>query len=262
MALKKNNGVIERKVFLVNEETTPFAITEAFRKAIANIGFAIPKKEDGIGKVFCVTSSLAGEGKTTLAVNMAITAAKSGAKTILIDCDMRNPSVRKYFPKCNTRGIVDYLSGKNKLEDVICKNIEENLDLVVARQSPPNPIVLINSETFDNMILELSKQYEYVIVDTPPVGLVSDASIIGKKLDGVVVVTRHEYSNHKVLKKVLEQLKFAQCNILGFILNDFAFSLGGYYGGKYGKKGYYGYKYGYGNSSHKDSESSTTDKSN
>jgi capsular exopolysaccharide synthesis family protein len=179
---------------------------------------------------------------------MAITAAKSGAKTILIDCDMRNPSVKKYFPKCETKGIVNYLSGKNTLDEVICKNIEENLDIIVARQSPPNPIVLINSEIFDNMIAELVKRYEYVIIDTPPLGLVSDVSMIGKKLDGVVVVTRHEYSNHKVLKRVLEQLKFAQCNILGFVLNDFAFSYSGYYGGKYGKKGYYGYKYGYGNS--------------
>lgn len=243
MLKKKKNNEIERIIHIVDEKNSPFVLTESFRKIVTNIGFAIPHKKEGKGKVFCVTSPVAGEGKTTVSVNLALTCARSGAKTVLVDCDLRKPSVNRYFPKCDKRGVVAYLSGQVELENTISKEVEPGLDIIVTRQSPPNPMTLLNSEGFDKMIDELSSKYEFVIIDTPPLGLVSDSSIIGKKADGVVIVTRQMYSNHRVIKDIVSQLEFAKCNILGFILNDFSISRNGYYGGKYGRYGKYG-KYG------------------
>lgn len=243
---KSENTQSVRKIHLIDEKKSPFIITESFRKIVTNIGFAIPKKNDGKGKVFCITSPIAGEGKTTISVNIALTCAKTGAKTVLIDCDLRKPTVLRYFPKCDKRGVASYLSGQETNLDNVIYHSEYGLDVLVTHQTPPNPLALINSEIFDNLIDKLASEYEYVIIDTPPLGIVSDASIIEKRTDGIVILTRQMYSNHRVIKDVISQLEFAQCHILGFILNDFDV-LSARYGGRYaryGKYGKYGYRYG------------------
>lgn len=240
---EKNNQSL-RKVHLIDEKESPFIITESFRKIVTNIGFAIPKKDNGKGKVFCVTSPIAGEGKTTISVNIALTCARTGAKTVLVDCDLRKPTVLRYFPECDKHGLAAYLSGQETNLDNVIFHSESGVDVLVTRQTPPNPLALLNSEVFDRLIDKLASEYEYVIIDTPPLGVVSDASIIEKRTDGIVIVTRQMYSNHRVIKDVIGQLDFAQSHVLGFILNDFAVSHGGY-GGKYGRYGKYGSKYGY-----------------
>lgn len=254
--MKKKQKINEtaRRIHLVGDDT-PFVVTESFRKIVTNIGFAIPKKEDGVGKIFCVTSAVSGEGKTTVSVNIALTLAKSGAKTILVDCDLRKPSVKRYFPKSGKKGIVAFLSGQTGLDDIIAHDEKTGLDIIATYQSPPNPMSLFNCDEFDKLIESLKYNYEYIVIDTPPVGLVSDASIIGTKTDGVVIVTRSMYSNHRSIKDIIGQFKFSKCNILGFVLNDFALARSGSYGYRYG----YGYKYGYGYGeiSHKDKAEKT-----
>lgn len=240
----KKKKETERKIHIVDEKKSPFVVTESFRKLATNIGFAIPKKEDGKGKIFCVTSSVSGEGKTTVAVNLALTFARSGARTAIVDCDLRNPSVRLYFSKCRKRGVASYLAGECSLNDIIEEDVEENLSVLIARQSPPNPLALINSGWFGKMLDELSARYEVVVIDTPPLGIVPDSSLIGKQTDGVIIVTRQMYSNHKNIQVIVDQLDFAQCNVLGFILNGYSLSQSEGYG-RYGKYGKYG-KYGYG----------------
>lgn len=252
MAKKNNDLASERKIHIINDKTSPFVVTESFRKITTNIGFAIPKKEDGSGKIFCVTSAIAGEGKTTISVNLALSCAKSGAKTVLLDCDFRKPSVKRYFPSDNKKGVEAYLSGQTNFENIVYKDPSSWLDVIATMHCPPNPISLLNSSGYDSLLEWLKQNYDYVIIDTPPLALVSDASIIGKKTDGVIIVTRQMYSNHKVLKDVVNQLEFAKCNILGFILNDFAVSSKSYYGGRYGKYGTYG-KYSYKQAEKKDS---------
>lgn len=231
-----------RTVHIVDDNKSPFAITESFRKIVTNINFTIPKKQDGRGRIFCVTSTVAKEGKTTVAVNLAVTCARMGAKTVIVDCDFRKPSVKRYFQNCSNKGLVPYLSGQDGLDDVTAKEVEPNLDVIATLQLPPNPLILINSGVFDDLLEELSKRYEYVIIDTPPLGLVSDSSVIGKKVDGALLVTRQAYSNHKIIKNVIGALEFAQVRILGFVLNDFSLSSVGYRYGKYGKYGNYGDK--------------------
>lgn len=239
---KKKNSADpeEKKIFVVNEKETAFAVTEAFRHLMTNVGFAIPKKEYGTGKVICVTSSVANEGKSTVSVNLALAFAHSGAKTILVDCDMRKPSVRNYFDIKTEKGIINYLSGEVALEEVIKKDENSGLDLLFCRQSAPNPVFLLNADTFSEMIGMLEKEYEYVIIDTPPVNIVADAIVIGKQCDGVVCVTRRSYSNHKEIKSALEQLEFAGCRFLGFVLNDVPVAKTAYYSKKHGYA--YGYK--------------------
>lgn len=241
---KKKGGTLPRSIYKVDEKESPFIITEAFRNLMTNVGFAIPKKEEGKGKVVCVSSSIASEGKTTVSVNLALTCAGSGAKTVLVDCDLRKPHVRAYFDIGEKEGIISYLSGQATLEEVTVKDVVPGLDVIAGKQSAPNPIVLLNDESFGKMIEKLESEYDYVIVDTSPVGIVSDATIIGQKTDGVILVTRQMYSNHRALREVLRQFDFAGCRVLGFVLNDFSVSRGKYYGSKYGYK--YGYsKYGY-----------------
>jgi capsular exopolysaccharide synthesis family protein len=231
---KKKSPV--RSVLLIDQEKTPFIIVEAFRNLMSNILFSVPKKDEGLGKTVCITSTVAGEGKTTVAVNLAVVCANAGKKTILIDCDLRKPRIKNFF-KADKPGIVSYLSGQSTLEKVIQKNVQPNLDVIIGRKSASNPIVLLNDGALKQLIDELEKEYDYIILDTPPVGVVTDVTLIGPKADGVVVVTRQMYSNHKVLKETLRQLEFAGCCILGFVLNAVSLT-------QYGSRTNYDYKYG------------------
>lgn len=246
MFQKQQDKTIKRRDFILDEKKSNFTLIESFRGLMTNIGFSIPKKEDGKGKVVCISSAVSGEGKSTVAVNLAVTCAHSGARTVIVDCDTRKPRIKKFF-KLDSPGIVPYLSGEETLENVIAQNVMPNLDVIICRHPAPNPITLLTAPSFDEMLERLVWNYDYVIIDTPPVGLVSDAVIIAQKTDGVVLVTRQMYSNHRVLKEVVQSLEFANCRILGFVLNDFCFTGKSYYSGRYR----YNYKYKYGYSDYK-----------
>lgn len=237
MFMQRKSNEPTRRVFML-DENSPFFITESFRNLMTNISFAVPKKEERKAKTFCVSSSLQGEGKTTVAVNLALTCARTHAKTVLVDCDMRKPRVKDFF-KTNKRGIVAYLSGQVNLEDIIVKDVEKNLDVVACLQTAPNPLTLINTEAFEAFLKMLENQYDYVIIDTPPVNIVADVSLIVPKTDGVVLVVRQMYSNHKTLKDAVGKFNFSGGRILGFVLNDYEVSKSKRYGGKYD------YAYGY-----------------
>lgn len=234
---KELNKEVRPEHYVIDPEKTPFYVTEAFRNLLANVGFAIPKKDDAKGKVICVSSSVPQEGKSTISVNLALTCAMAGYKTALVDCDMRKPSIRKLLGLHHKECVMAYLSGQCAFDDVIVKNYAENLDILPCSRPAPNPVVLLNNDAFGALIDRLAGEYDYVIIDTPPVSMVSDAVIIGQKTDGVLLVTRQKISDHRVLNKVINQLKFAGCHILGFVWNGFAVN---------SVKSYkYGYKYGY-----------------
>lgn len=228
----------ERTVYIVNEKESPFMVTEAFRQLMTNVNFAIPKKEDGTGKVVCITSSEQCEGKSTVSVNLALTIARSGVKTVLLDCDMRKPRVNQFFKTKNSKGIVAYLSGEAELQDVLIRDEESGLYVLPCTDEAPNPIFLLNNPIFSALIQKLAQEFEYVIVDTPPVGIVADATLVGKLCDGVVCVVKQMQSDHKVIGDTLNQLEFAGCRFLGFVLNGFIVTHKSYYSKKYGKSGY------------------------
>ena len=229
----KESENLDQKVYVIDEKNSPFMVTEAFRQLMTNVSFVIPKKEDGTGKVVCITSSMPTEGKSTISVNLALTIARSGVKTVLLDCDLRKPNVKRFFniKEKDSKGIVSYLSGQAELKEVLVKDEASGLDILPCIDVAPNPIFLLNHAMFAELVKRLAAEYDYVIVDTPPIGIVSDATIIGKECDGVVCVVRQMHSDHKVIKETLKQLEFAGCRFLGFVMNGFTASRKYYYSG-------------------------------
>ncbi len=237
---KKNAKTADKHIRL--SENPPFALIEAFRNLATNLGFAVPA-QPGRGRIVCISSAAAHEGKTTVSVNTASSFAGAGSRTVLLDCDMRKPTVRKYFKKiAPQKGITEYLSGQSELEESIFRGAAENLDVMFCIKPAPNPQALIMTEKFQKLLAKLATEYEYVIVDTPPVGIVSDALQIAEHSDGIILVARQMSSTYSALRKVVSNIDFANINFLGFVLNDFSLknSGKGYY-----KKYSYSYKYGY-----------------
>ncbi len=247
MAIKKRKATPVNENFLV-DENSPFLVTEAFRQMMSNISFAVPKKAEGEGKIICISSALAHEGKTTISANIALTFANAGFKTILIDCDMRKPRVRKIFRLEKRKGLVDYLSGQCGFDEILQKGVRPNLDIVATYKTAPNPNALFNSEEFSKLFADLAKEYEYVIVDTPPITVVSDGVVVATKSDGIILVTRPYFSDHKSIQSAINSIAFAEAEFLGFVVNDLAFESGK-------KKGYYNKYYRYEYKENKPTES-------
>lgn len=205
-----------RKPLLLNE-MSPFAIKEAYKAVRANINFSIGAKTGC--KIFLITSSVAAEGKTTTAVNLAIAFGQTGAKVLLIDADMRKSSIHRYLGIKNTLGLSNVLSGYTQLNEII-KKTPHGFDCMTAGPTPPNPAELLLAQPCDDLLNTLAQYYDYIIIDTPPVAVVSDCLALVEKVDGVVLTIREYYTIHEQLEKSISALKFADAKILGFILND------------------------------------------
>lgn len=194
-----------------------FFTVEAYKIARTNIALSVIKT--GCKKI-AFTSSVAGEGKTTTSCNIAAAFSKHiNCKTLLIDCDLRKPTVAKFFNISNTPGLTNYLGGMCSLEEIIQTVPNTNLSVICSGIVPPNPSELLSSIEFNNLIDKLSEQYDYIIFDTPPVNIVIDAVPVISKVDGVVIVTYEEHSNYVELDKAIETLERCNVKILGFVLN-------------------------------------------
>lgn len=244
---KKSKFSSERpEEYVLDEKKTPFVIKEAYRNLMANVNFAIPQKEGGLGKVVTVTSCGPNEGKSTVSFNLALTSARMGYKTVLVDCDMRKPHSKYFFDSSGlTVGIESLLSGSATYEETIAPSGYDNFDVLPCMHHAPNPTLLLNDAAFSKMLEYLAKNYDMVILDTPPINVVTDATIIGSHTDGVALIARQLVSNHRFIKEALKQLDFAGCRFLGFIWYAFSLSKTNSYG--YNYKYNYNYKYGYSN---------------
>lgn len=220
MADKNRNNYKNEYRYLIEAEDCPFAITEGYKSLATNISFAIPQKENGMAKKIGIVSSISSEGKTTVSCNLAIAFAASGAKTLIIDCDLRKHDVLRYMKLKTKLGIMSYLSENYTVEDVILRNVLPNLDVLGCEKSAPNPAGLLSSNRFANLLKMLESNYDYIIIDMPPLGLVSDAMHVASKCDGCAVVVRSMSTTHKMLMQSISALEFGGCNILGFILKD------------------------------------------
>ena len=189
-------------------------------------------------KVIMFTSSTPNEGKSSVSFNLAVSLAESGKKVIFIDADLRKSVlVGRYKINKAIKGLTHYLSGMNKFDEVICTTNVENLYAVFSGIVPPNPSELLNNTSFDTLIRALRDIYDYVIIDTPPLGSVTDASIVAQKCDGAVLVVAADMVSYKFVQKSLDQLKLTQCKILGCVLNKVDLSGDSYYGKYYGNYG-------------------------
>ncbi len=201
-------------------------------------------------KVIALTSAQSGEGKSTTSVNLAISFARAGFRTLLIDADTRNSVMSGTF-KSNERyqGLTSFLSGNAELSDVICDTSIDNLMILPAGQVPPNPTSLIQNDNFKSMIETVRGLYDYVIIDTPPLGLVIDAAILAHHSDASLLVVKVGADKRRTVTKLKEQLEQSGSVFLGVILNKYDIHLDKY--GSYGSYGGYGSYGNYGKSEEK-----------
>ncbi len=214
------------------------SVAEAFRALRSNIHFLFDRSKLGETKTIVVTSSVGGEGKTFASINMATVFALSGKKTILVGLDLRKPKIFGDFELKNEVGVVNYLIGQKTKEEIIQKTQIENLDMISAGPIPPNPSELIMSSATDELIDYLKQKYDYIILDTPPIGLVADAFELIKYADVTLYIVRQNYTQKGMLKMINDKYIKKEVSNLSIVLNDFKIK---------SKFGYgYGYGYGYG----------------
>lgn len=190
-------------------------------------------------KTIVLTSVQPGEGKSTTSVNLAVSFARAGFKTLLIDADTRNSVMSGTF-KANGRikGLTAYLSGNSEFIETICETNVENLSIVPSGKVPPNPTSLLQNANFNKLIETVRSWYDYVIIDTPPIGLVIDAAIIAQKCDATILVTESGAIKRRFVLKAKEQMAQSGAQFLGVILNKVDHTTDGY--GSYGSYGQYG----------------------
>jgi capsular exopolysaccharide synthesis family protein len=217
-----------------------FTATEQYKLIRANLDFTI--HEDDKCPVIGVTSSMRGEGKSTTAVNLAYVCAEKGSKVLLIDADLRIPSVAKKLDIESTPGLADLLRVKDAKLFPFPTYLMDNWYILPSGDIPPNPSELLGSSRMESLLEKLREMFDYIIVDLPPVNIVSDAIAISDYLSGMIVVIREGHTEKKELERCFRQLKLADVKILGCILNE-ADSGGGSYN-KYRRYRYYrNYRY-------------------
>jgi capsular exopolysaccharide synthesis family protein len=224
------------------KKSTKGLFSEAIRSLWINLSFV---KSHSRAKIITFTSTISGEGKTFTIRHLATTIAKiTDKKVLLIDCDMRKPSLHKYFdlPQ-NTKGLSNCLAQHCSINEVIYNINGTNLDIMPGGTKAPNPTKLIFSDAFDDLISSVIKRYDYILIDTSPVGLVTDTIKIMRYSDISLFLIRMNFSNKEYLAHIQKIQKQYSLDI-GLVLNDLEFE----------KKSYYGYKYEYTDYYHKEGE--------
>ena len=206
---------------------------ESFINLRTNLQF-LPHAKDC--KVIALTSSISGEGKTTISANLAKILGDGNEKVIILDTDLRKSSVHREFNINNINGLSNYLSGHKSKEEIIQKTKSVNVDLITTGPLPPNPSQLLLGDKFTNLVEELKKDYDYIIIDTPPIGIVADALILMNYVDMTFVINRVNVTRKEFVKNVDRLAKEHAHNNIGMILN----------GGEIGSKNSYGYGTSYG----------------
>lgn len=202
--------------FPVNSQFSNYIIREALKTLRANLLFCSSGK-----KVILFSSCQAHEGKTTITVEVAHCFANAGKKVLVIDADLRKSTMmRRYCSESGTVGMSQYLSGQASLDEILYQTQNENLHFIFAGQCPPNPAELMGSTAFDNMLREQRENYDYIFIDTPPVGVVIDAAVCAPFCDGAVMIISLGEISGKFARMSKEQLERSGCKVLGVVLND------------------------------------------
>lgn len=256
---KKKKFASQQRVLVDNANISSdlkFRIEEAYKSIRANIMFSVVKKGC---KIIVVCSSLPNEGKTTTTVNLAASISQADQRVLLIDGDLRKPKIHQYFSVSSAPGLTDYLSdvasARHKMDifGIIHPTKYENLSVITSGTIPPNPAELLGSDFMRDFLNGISKDFDYIIIDTPPLNVVSDALPLIRESDGIVLVVRDNQTTHPELQKALSSLEFIDAKILGFVVNFVESKAGkgnGSYYDSYNYSGFgprrsYGY-YGYG----------------
>lgn len=212
-----------------------FTATEQYKLLRTNLAFTLPENEKC--PIIGVTSSMRGEGKSTTAINLSYVLAEKGSKVLLIDGDLRIPSIAKKLDIDGTLGLTDMLMGSVDSIEKFKFYLLDSWYVLPSGDIPPNPSELLGSRRMEALLSELRKFFDYIVIDLPPVNLVSDALSIANLISGMIVVIRQDYTDKMELESCMRSLKLSNVNVLGCVLNG-AKQEGGTYG-KYKKYRYY-----------------------
>jgi polysaccharide biosynthesis transport protein len=216
------------------------ALSESFRAIRSSLQFLYKKQNVSGSKTLMLTSSVSGEGKTFCSVNIATVFALSEKKTVIVGFDLRKPKIFDDFNLKNDIGVVNYLIGQKSMDEIIHSTQIPYLDVIISGPVPPNPSELIMSESMAEFMKELKERYEYIILDTPPVGLVTDAVELSQFADVTLYITRQNFTKKEMIKLLNNRVNRGELNNVSIVLNGFENKAK--YGAGYG----YGYGYGYG----------------
>lgn len=222
---------------IVKKEKNDYQIEEAYKSLRANLQFCGEDK-----KVIAITSCTPNEGKSSVSLKLAISLAESGKNVLFIDADLRKSVLlgRTKAGQQTVKGLTHYLTGQSELKDVVYSTNVPKLYLIYSGPFPPNPAELLGGKNFRSFLKAVRKVYDYVIVDTPPLGSVIDSAVIAEECDGAILVIESGVISYRFAQEVKAQLEKSNCPILGVVLNKFDVRKQAY--GKYGK--YYGKYYG------------------
>ena len=233
----------ERKRIL--RPSSDFYLCEAYKTLRTNVNFSMADTEGG--KLLLVTSALPSEGKSLTALNLAISLAQTDRKVLIIDCDLRRPMLNRLLNISAPAGISDILVNPSFADIALMHDDEYGIDVILSGDIPPNPSELLASVRARKLLEQLRKSYDYIILDTPPVAVVTDAVAMAPYCDGVLFVVRAKRADRRVVMYAVEQLEYAKAKIIGFVMNciDRKDGTGSYK--KYHYSKYYRYGYGYSN---------------
>ncbi len=208
--MSKTNKKVE-----ASSNHTPFAVVEAYNTIRTNLLFVLSQHK---GKVIIVSSANPGEGKSTTALNIASSFSQLGSKILLMDADMRKPILHKKAHTQNTKGLSSVLVGFCQKQEAI-HEINPYLHLLPSGPTPPNPAELLASTAFDELLNTFKEEYDYIIIDTPPINVVSDALVVAPRTDGMVLVVRDKTTYHEEFRSAASSVEFANVKILGVVIN-------------------------------------------
>ncbi len=237
MARKSDRLPISKSRQFILSDNTQFAIKEAYKTARTNLVFSLAEND---AKIVVITSCSPSEGKSTNCLNMAITMAETGAKVLLIDCDMRKPVQHSLLRLDNKVGLSSVLGGLiRNVSNAIERNVRINLDVLTSGPIPPNPAELISGTRMDDLLKLVGDYYNYVFIDTPPANVVTDAFLLNNRIAGIIFVVKEGYTRHEDIREALTKAKMTNGRVLGFIRANCS--------AKGSKGGYHSYKYKYKN---------------
>ncbi len=212
---------------IISYENPKSVVSEEYRKIRTSIQYSNLDKKI---KTILLTSTSKNEGKSTTVANLAIQfAGVDKKKVLLIDCDLRNPSVHKQFNLTNMNGLTDLLIQEKSISSYIKKTELENLDILTAGNIPPNPAEMLASNKMKDLIEMLKESYDYIFIDTPPIGMVTDAGILASFIDATVLVVRSEEIDANKLRETKKKLDEVNANLIGTVLNAYKIQKDDYY---------------------------------
>ena len=241
---KNNNKSGTKRSLRIVSASSSFGYIEAYKALRTNLSYVMEAGGQH-SKIVMITSSVPVEGKSNVSINLAVTLAEEHKKVILLDCDLRKGTLHRYLriPR-HVAGITEFLGEEAELKDVILRFNDLGIDVMTAGMVPPNPSELLGSEKMGKLLTALSKEYDYVLCDTPPVNAVTDTTVLSRYADGAVLVVSHNKVTRENVLAAKEQLEKNSTQIFGVVLNMYDAKKTGTDNSKY--YSYYNYNYQYG----------------